>query len=72
MKKFLCWIMVFLFSLMFINACGPSEEAIATMTASVWTPTPEPTLTPTPIPYDLALSLADNEGNLINMAYVMV
>jgi len=72
MKKFLCWMTIFLYSLMFISACGPSEEAIATMTASVWTPTPEPTLTPTPIPYDLVLSLADNEGIPINMAYVMV
>ena len=34
MKKFLCLVMVFLFSFTFISACGPSEEAIATMTAS--------------------------------------
>lgn len=72
MRKMFCLIMVFLFSLTFISACGPSEETIATMTASAWTPTPKPTLTPTPIPYDLVLSLADNEGSPINMAYVMV
>ena len=72
MRKMICLVMVFLFSLTFISACGPSEEAIATMTASAWTPTPKPTLTPTPIPYDMVLSLADNEGNPINMAYVMV
>jgi len=72
MKKLLCLMIVFLFSLTFISGCGPSEEAIATMTAAAWTPTPEPTLTPTPLPYDLNLSLIDGEGKPINMAYVMV
>ena len=65
MKKFICWMLIFLFSLTFISSCGPSEEAIATMTASVWTPTPEPTLTPTPMPYDLELSLVEEGGESV-------
>jgi len=56
-----------------LSACGPSEEAIATMTASVWTPTPEPTLTPTPVPYDLEVTLQDTDGNPVTqMAFVKV
>jgi len=63
--------MIFLFSLTFISACGPSEEAIATMTASVWTPTPEPTLTPTPLPFDLEVILEGEGGeNVFYGAYV--
>ena len=65
MKKFLCWVMVFLFSFTFISACGPPEEAIATMTASAWTPTPEPTLTPTPLPYDLEVTLEGEGGESV-------
>lgn len=58
---------VFLVSILLVlmSACGPSEEAIATMTASVWTPTPEPTLTPTPMPFDLEVSLVGEEGESI-------
>lgn len=72
MRKMFCLIMVFLFSLTLISACGPSEEAIATMTASAWTPTPKPTLTPTPLPFDLEVTLEDESGNPITVAYVEV
>ena len=73
MKKFLCWMMIFLFSITFISACGPSEEAIATMTASAWTPTPEPTLTPTPLPYDLEVTLQGESGESVFYgAYVTI
>ena len=57
-----------LLCLLLLSACGPSEEAIATMTASAWTPTPEPTLTPTPIPIDLEVRLEDAEGNPVTYA----
>ena len=71
MKKFLCGMMIFLFSPTLISACGPSEEAIATITASVWTPTPEPTLTPTPLPFDLEVTLEGEGGeNVFYGAYV--
>jgi hypothetical protein len=63
---------VLLLNVMFLNACGPSEEAIATMTASAWTPTPEPTLTPTPVPIDMEIALVDAQGKPFTMAYVMV
>ena len=65
-----CVFLVFIL-LVLMSACGPSEEAIATMTASVWTPTPEPTLTPTPMPFDLEVSLVGEEGeSIIFGAYV--
>jgi len=53
-------------------SCGPSEEAIATMTASAWTPTPPPTPTPTPVPYGLTVKLMDAEGSAINLAEVFL
>jgi len=65
MRKMFCLVMVFLFSLTFISACGPSEEAIATMTASAWTPTPKPTLTPTPLPFDLEVTIEGEGGESI-------
>ena len=46
-------------------SCGPSPEAIATMTASAWTLTPEPTLTPTPLPYDLEVTLEGESGESV-------
>jgi hypothetical protein len=62
-----------LLGFVFLSACGPSEEAIATMTASAWTPTPKPTMTPTPVPIDLEVNLQDNAGNPITfMAAVTV
>ena len=51
-------------------SCGPSEEAIATMTAAAWTPTPLPTATPTPIPYGLKVKVMDESSNPISLAYV--
>ena len=73
MKKAIYWMIVFILNLMFLSACGPSTEAIATMTASAWTPTPEPTPIPTPIPYDLEVYLEDESGNPVTkMAYVDV
>jgi len=45
--------------------CGPSPEAVSTMTAEAWTPTPPPTATPTPIPYGLTVKVVDAEGNPI-------
>jgi len=65
MKKYYWPIFLLLLILALLTACGPSEEAIATMTASAWTPTPEPTLTPTPVPYDVELSLEDETGERI-------
>ncbi len=65
MKKILCWMMVFLFNITLMSGCGPSEEAIATMTASAWTPTPEPTLTPTPQPFDLEVILEGEGGESV-------
>lgn len=43
-------------------SCGPSEEAIATMTAAAWTPTPLPTPTPTPMPYSVSIKVVDAKG----------
>lgn len=62
---FAVWIGVVL-----IASCGPTEEEIATMTASAWTPTPTPTVTPspTPMPYDLTVTVTDAEGNPITGA----
>ncbi len=51
-------------------SCGPSEEAIATMTDAAWTPTPLPTATPTPIPYGLKVKVMDESNNPITLAYV--
>jgi hypothetical protein len=57
--------------LIFLAACGPSSEQVATMTAAVWTPTPKPTatatstFTPTPVPYDLTASIVDESGAAI-------
>ena len=65
MKKVYIKIFIVLLLCTMFASCGPSPEAIATMTASVWTPTPEPTLTPTPIPYDMELSLVGEEGENI-------
>lgn len=47
--KYKTWIVVILCTLLatLISGCGPSEEEIATMTASSWTATPTPTFTPT-------------------------
>ena len=65
MKKVYIKIFVALLLITMFASCGPSPEAIATMTASVWTPTPEPTLTPTPIPYDMEVSLVGEDGENI-------
>jgi len=51
-------------------SCGPSEEAIATMTAAAWTPTPLPTATPTPIPYGVKVKVMDESKNPISVAFV--
>lgn len=53
-------------------SCGPSKEAIATMTASAWTATPEPTIIPTatPVPYDLLIYVSDSEGQPIEGANI--
>jgi hypothetical protein len=51
--------------ILLLGGCGPSEEAIATMTASAWTPTPEPTLTPTPMPFDLDVMLQGEDGESV-------
>jgi hypothetical protein len=53
-----------------MSACGPSEEAIATMTAAAWTPTPEPTLTPTPLPFDLVVMLEGEGGEVVTLGTV--
>jgi hypothetical protein len=64
--------------------CGPSEEELATMTASSWTLTPSVTNTPvptntpthtptpTPIPYDANLTISDQKGNPIVGASVVL
>ena len=57
-EKKLKILLVSLFVVLLIS-CGPSEEAIATMTAAAWTPTPLPTATPTPIPYGLKVKVMD-------------
>jgi len=73
MKKYLLVMIVLIVSSFVFSACGPSEEAIATMTAAAWTPTPEPTPTPTPVPYDLEVTLQDEAGGALTMmAYVAV
>ncbi|MBI4732391.1 MAG: carboxypeptidase regulatory-like domain-containing protein, partial [Chloroflexi bacterium] len=51
--------------LLFLAACGPSSEQVATMTASAWTATPPPpteTPTPTPVPYNLSVKVVDAAG----------
>lgn len=53
-------------------SCGPSEEAIATMTAAAWTPTPLPTATPTLIPYGLRVSITDEESTTISYAHILL
>ena len=59
-----------------LSGCGPSAEQIATMTASVWTPTPPPTATPlptaTPIPYDLTAKVLDESGAPIAGASIVL
>ena len=57
-----------------IAGCGPTEEEVATMTASAWTQTPIPptvTPSPTPMPYDLTVSVTDAEGNPVTDARVV-
>lgn len=57
------------------SACGISQEAAATMTASVWTPTPVPstaTPIPTPVPYNLNVKVNDELSQPITLAYVSV
>ena len=69
---------ILLILVMFLTACGPSPEQVATMTASAWTPTPKPTNTPpptptaTPVPYDLTVRVIDAEGNSISGASVVL
>ena len=70
MKRILLLSIVIIFSCMVMSACGPSEEAIATMTAAAWTPTPEPTLTPTPLPFDLVVALEGEGGEAVMMGSV--
>jgi len=65
MKKIFTTILIVAFLFSTLAACGPSEEAIATMTASAWTPTPKPTSTPTPVPYDVEVSLENEDGEKI-------
>ena len=72
MKGKLFKILLVSFLLISLISCGPSEEAIATMTAAAWTPTPLPTPTPTPIPYGLRVSITDKESIPISFAYVLL
>lgn len=60
------------FLIISLISCGPSEVAIATMTASAWAPTPEPTIIPTatPVPYDLLIYVSDSEGQPIEGANI--
>lgn len=53
-------------------SCGPSPEAIATMTASVWTPTPLPTPTATPLPYNAAIDVLNEAGQPVLYAKVQL
>ena len=77
MKTKLSLIILTVISLIF-SGCGPSQEEIATMTASAWTPTPPPTVTPTltptatPIPYDLTVKVTDAEGNPVASASLTI
>jgi hypothetical protein len=48
MKKYICFIPLFVLGALLFAGCGPSEEEMATMTAAAWTPTPSPTLAPPP------------------------
>jgi hypothetical protein len=64
-KKGNVFICVLMIGMLLLGGCGPSEEAIATMTASAWTPTPEPTLTPTPMPFDLEVVLEGEGGESV-------
>lgn len=65
MKKGYALMSVLMIGMLLLGGCGPSEEAIATMTASAWTPTPEPTLTPTPMPFDLEVVLEGEGGESV-------
>jgi hypothetical protein len=70
MKNILITLALIIISGIAVTACGPSEEAIATMTAAAWTPTPEPTLTPTPLPFDLVVMLEGEGGEAVIMGSV--
>lgn len=71
-RKFLNGV-ILCFILLVVDSCGPSEEAIATMTASAWTPTPLPTAVPTstPIPYNLDVAITDEENNPLPYASIL-
>jgi hypothetical protein len=78
MKPYLTILLIlFIAAAFLVEACGPSVEQAATMTASAWTPTPRPTATstitpsPTPIPYDLTIKITDSAGNPIPGAGVV-
>jgi hypothetical protein len=80
------FLILILFCLTLLIACGPSEEEIAAMTAAAATDTPMPTDTPlptatatptatptpteTPVPYDLTVTVSDAEGAPIGGASV--
>jgi len=72
MKEKIFKLVLVSFLVMTLISCGPSEEAIATMTAAAWTPTPLPTATPTPIPYGLRISITDEESTPVSFAYVLL
>ncbi len=60
MKPFLVRLSIPLAAILLLAACGPSPEAIATMTASAWTTTPQPTFTPTITPTPNPLLFRDD------------
>jgi len=77
MKRLPVCLMVILPFGLFIAACGPSPEEIATQTAAAWTPTPVPTetplptATPTPVPIDLTAKIVDEQGSPIAGASIV-